>query len=138
MQMRRKNAFLPPFSDYSSANFKSHSGKEIWRKANFRLFQRQKQVLIWKEDPSRSCFFGPPTVRALLAARSRQPGPLRSEFAIFSHGNEVRIHSKPGLLALLGMELTGHEVVTPDDGRERFGIVGHGGHIHRILRHGVV
>ena len=54
---------------------------------------------------------------------------LGSSVPHISHRDKVGIHGQPRRLAFLRMELAGRQVIAPDDRRERFGIVGHGGHI---------
>ena len=44
-------------------------------------------------------------------------------------GHEIRVHRQAGRLAFLGMKLAGRQVVAPDDGRERIGIIGLGGDV---------
>ena len=53
--------------------------------------------------------------------------------AFASQPDEVRIHRQADPLALLGVELAGHQVVAPDRGRERVGIVGLGGDVVGVV-----
>ena len=56
-------------------------------------------------------------------------GDRNPRTAIVSEPREVGVHRQPDLLALLGVELAGHQVLAPDDRRERVGMVGLGGDV---------